>query len=243
MITGQHTVTTNEDTALTISLSYLLVTDPDNTYPTGFSLTVQAGTNYTVLGATITPAANFSGVLTVPVKVNDGLADSNVYNLTVTVTPVNDAPVITGQLPILNPKGHSFDNQPGSVTGNRCGQHLPDWLQPDGAAWANYTVAGATITPAAGFIGELTVPVKVNDGSSDSNVYNLTVRVNLMVYLPIIMGQQSIASMGILHKLLRKMTLSNSTSYIQPITLGTTVNSDRTGNYTFLNTAYDISGS
>ena len=35
-----------------------------------------------------------------PVKVNDGLADSNVFNLTVTVTPVNDAPVITGQLPL-----------------------------------------------------------------------------------------------------------------------------------------------
>jgi hypothetical protein len=33
--------------------------------------------------------------LTVPVKVNDGAADSNTYNLSVTVTPVNDAPVIS----------------------------------------------------------------------------------------------------------------------------------------------------
>ena len=48
-------------------------------------------------GATITPVENFTGALTVPVKVNDGLADSNVYNLTVTVSIVNDAPVITGQ--------------------------------------------------------------------------------------------------------------------------------------------------
>ena len=34
-----------------------------------------------------------SGTLTVPVTVNDGTDDSGVFNLSVTVTPVNDAPV------------------------------------------------------------------------------------------------------------------------------------------------------
>ena len=95
VITEQRALTTNEDTALTITLNDLTVTDVDNAYPTGFSLTVQAGTNYTVAGATITPASNFNGTLTVPVRVNDGAADSNIYNLNVTVTAVNDAPVVT----------------------------------------------------------------------------------------------------------------------------------------------------
>ena len=93
VITGQAALSTAEDTALTISLDDLIVTDPDNTYPADFTLTVQAGSNYTVDGATITPAANFNGTLTVPVVVNDGMTDSNIYNLTVTVTAVNDAPV------------------------------------------------------------------------------------------------------------------------------------------------------
>ena len=96
VITGQATLSTAEETALTITLGDLTVTDADNTYPDDFSLAVLAGTNYTVVGATITPAANFNGVLTVPVKVNDGTVDSNTYNLSVTVTAVNDAPVVTG---------------------------------------------------------------------------------------------------------------------------------------------------
>ena len=93
VITGQGALAINEDTALNIILSDLTVTDVDNAYPAGFSLTVLPGTNYTVAGATITPAHNFNGTLTVPVTVNDGAADSNTYNLTVTVTAVNDAPV------------------------------------------------------------------------------------------------------------------------------------------------------
>jgi hypothetical protein len=85
VITAQATLETDEGTDLTITLADLTVTDPDNTYPADFSLAVQSGTNYTVSGATITPDAGFSGDLTVPVTVNDGVADSNVFNLTVTV--------------------------------------------------------------------------------------------------------------------------------------------------------------
>jgi hypothetical protein len=86
VITGQATLETAQNTALTITLADLTVTDPDNSYPTGFTLQVQSGTDYTVDGATITPDSGFTGDLTVPVTVNDGAADSNVFNLTVTVT-------------------------------------------------------------------------------------------------------------------------------------------------------------
>ena len=74
VITAQATLTTPEDTALAIGLGNLTVTDPDNVYPADFSLTVQTGTNYTLVGNTLTPALNYTGGLTVPVIVNDGTA-------------------------------------------------------------------------------------------------------------------------------------------------------------------------
>ncbi|MGJ0486818.1 MAG: tandem-95 repeat protein [Methylomicrobium sp.] len=97
VITGQSDVnlSLSEDTPREIALADLVVTDPDNAYPAGFTLTVGDGANYTRVGNTITPAANYTGSLTVPVVVNDGTNNSNSFNLTVTVTAVNDAPVIT----------------------------------------------------------------------------------------------------------------------------------------------------
>ena len=105
-ITGQaNPLSTPEETALTITLGDLAVTDPDNTYPDDFTLTVIDGPHYSVTGTTITPGNNYVGTLTVPVKVNDGEDDSNTYNLSVTVTAENDAPEITGQAnPLSTPE-------------------------------------------------------------------------------------------------------------------------------------------
>ena len=64
------------------------------------------------MGNTLTPAPNYTGDLTVPVIVNDGTDNSNIFNLTVTVTPVNDAPVITGQVDPEHPGGHRPDDHP-----------------------------------------------------------------------------------------------------------------------------------
>ena len=96
VIVGQNSLLINEDTSLTISLNNLSVTDSDSNYPANFSLTVNEGVNYTLSGFTITPSHNFYGLLTVPVTVNDGIDNSTSYNLNVVVTPINDAPVITG---------------------------------------------------------------------------------------------------------------------------------------------------
>ena len=86
-ITGQQPISTASNTARTIVFADLNVTDPGNTYPIGFTLTVINGANYTRVGNSITPALNFFGTLSVPVKVNDGIADSNTFNLAVTVNP------------------------------------------------------------------------------------------------------------------------------------------------------------
>ena len=105
VIDGQNVVVTPEDMAITIEFTDLLVSDPDvPPYPIGFSLTVQDGVNYTRSLNTITPVADFNGVLSVPVFVNDGSSDSNIFDLQVTVSPLNDPPVIDGQNPVTTPE-------------------------------------------------------------------------------------------------------------------------------------------
>ena len=56
VITAQGALTTAEETALTITLADLTVSDPDNSYPADFTLAVQNGVNYTRVGSTLTPA-------------------------------------------------------------------------------------------------------------------------------------------------------------------------------------------
>ncbi len=92
-ITGQAVLATDEDTSLAITLADLTVSDPDNTYPDDFTLSVFPGSNYTVLNNTITPDPDFYGELTVLVYVYDGADNSNGFDLTVTVNGLNDDPV------------------------------------------------------------------------------------------------------------------------------------------------------
>lgn len=49
---------------------------------------------------------------------------------------------------------------------------------------SNYTVNGTTITPVADFFGQLSIPVKVVDGGTDSNTYPLLVEVVQTNYPP-----------------------------------------------------------
>src|SRR5690606_14417508 len=95
-ITAQQPLSTNEEESITLKLTDLTVFDPDNSFPTGFLLIVQPGDNYSISGQTITPAVDFNGTLTVPVQVNDGIANSEVFELQITVDPINDAPIIQG---------------------------------------------------------------------------------------------------------------------------------------------------
>jgi hypothetical protein len=93
VITAASSLSLPRNGKLKIRLTDLTVTDIDNTYPTGFSVTVEAGTNYTVVGNdSITSSAPLNTVLSVNVKVSDGAAFSNVFAVSVTVV----APLPTG---------------------------------------------------------------------------------------------------------------------------------------------------
>jgi len=197
-ITGQtpDPLTTTEDTPVQINLSNLLVTDPDNTYPTGFTLSLLSGSNYSFTGNTVTPATDFNGTLTVPVTVNDGTSNSSTFNFKINVTPVNDPPKITGQSPspIAIDEDTFVDLGFSNLLVTDVDNTYPTGFTLIVSGGSNYTVSGTRITPTANYNGTLTVPVKVNDGSADSPTFNVQVQVKPVDDAPVITGQQSLTT-------------------------------------------------
>lgn len=92
-IDSQNNISLSEDSQRQIDFADLNVSDADSAYPQDFTLTIQNGDNYTFNQQTLTPNADFNGVLNVSVVVNDGELDSNLFMLQIQVVPVNDAPV------------------------------------------------------------------------------------------------------------------------------------------------------
>jgi hypothetical protein len=92
---NDQTITTPEDTAVTITLTG---SDPENDPLTYIIVTNPApGTlSGTPPNLVYTPQANFNGSDNFTFKVSDGSSDSAIATVSITVTPVNDPPVITG---------------------------------------------------------------------------------------------------------------------------------------------------
>jgi hypothetical protein len=180
VITEQLPLSTEEDTSLTLAVTDLTIVDADSTFPDDFTLTIQDGNDYTSVNNTITPALDFNGDLTVPVTVNDGEADSAVFNVIVTVTPVNDVPVIIDQADLTTPEDASltvlitdltvFDPDIDTV--------FPDDFTLELLDGANYTLSDNTITPDLNFNGLLSVPATVSDFESTSAQFLLTIDVS-----------------------------------------------------------------
>jgi hypothetical protein len=96
IIDSQVAINIDEDSGIEIVLGHLSVTDADNVYPNDFTLTVFDGENYSKSLNWITPSPDFNGTLTVQVQVNDGEDNSNIFDLEVTVNPIDDAPKVIG---------------------------------------------------------------------------------------------------------------------------------------------------
>ena len=175
VITGQaYPLSTPEETPLEIIFGDILVQD-DQTYPDDFQLQIGAGDNYSYSENTITPNTDFNGALSVPVQVYDGMDESNWFNLVVTVTAVNDVPLIIGQDDLSVSAGQSLEITLADLTVEDPDNTYPDDFTLQVLTGDHYTVNGTTITKDAGYSRPLTVGVKVNDSSDDSPVYELYV--------------------------------------------------------------------
>ena len=193
-ISGQEQLNTSEDNALVLKLSDLRVNDPDDDYPDDFSLTINSGPNYSVNGLIITPAQNFSGVLSVPVVVNDGQNDSQPFNLQLTVSPVNDGPVITGQVALGTLQDTTIPILLSHLTVSDPDNRYPDNFSLKIYPGDRYTFTGNSVKPAPDFFGILNVNISVHDGTTESPVYTLKINVTEVKNIaPIITNQKPIS--------------------------------------------------
>ncbi len=189
-ITGQDTLTTTEDTPLELELSDFTVVDPDSNFPADFTLDVRGGTNYTVSGSTVTPSQDFNGEIHVPVTVNDGSSDSSVFTATVTVDPVNDAPVVTAQATVTTPEDTPRSIVPADLVFTDVDNDAGFAVLVEPGDF--YTVASSTVTPALNYNGPLIVPVSVTDGDAESEVFELQVEVTPVNDPPVITAAASL---------------------------------------------------
>jgi hypothetical protein len=141
--------------------------------------------------ATYTPPADFNGDDTFEFVVNDGVSDSAVATVTITVDAVNDAPTVTTDTATTTEDTATTV----VLTGNDSDGDLLTVLLWDGAGGTSADItsvngatvsigvtaqntATATYTPAQDFAGDDTFEYMVNDGTTDSAPATVTVTVS-----------------------------------------------------------------
>ena len=174
-IQGQHPLQTLEDQSIVIGIDDLIV-DYSGNDPANLTVVIHDGQLYTHSATTVTPSDNFSGLLSVPVTVSDGVMESNIFQLAITVSPVNDPPSIDGQYAVQTLERTSIE-----ITTAHLSLSDPDndtsELSVRVMDGTGYQYTGNAITPEPGIVGQLGVNLVVSDGELDSAVFVLTVQV------------------------------------------------------------------
>ena len=195
VITGQVALKTLADTPIQIKLSDLQVSDPDDKYPEGFTLTLHPGEKYTVTSTTIKPASGYAGTLIVPTTVNDGKNNSAVFELKITVSsaaapPQNAAPEIIGQVPLAISMNQSVRIVLSHLLVTDPDSKFPDDFSLKVFAGSNYSLEGSTVQPRENYTGDLVVNVSVHDGVNESKPYPLKIAISTGTnQKPLITGQ------------------------------------------------------
>ena len=176
IINYQYPVEINEDTPIVLSLSDLNITDIDNSQ-SELRLILLSGLHYTLNGFTVTPEENYDDNFEVNCKVTDQIDTTDLYPITITVTPVNDPPVISEQTGTISTKEGTpvlieIDDFTVSDVDNSLNE-LNLKVKPG----SNYTFSGNIVTPISGFIGTLSVKVVVEDNEDASEIFTCIVEV------------------------------------------------------------------
>lgn len=181
-----------EEESLTLLLTFLKITDPDNTYPDDYTIEILEGDHYEFEGGIITPEKDYNGSLTVLIVVNDGQDNSEPFDLTIEVTPVNDVPQVVGQY-------HSIEideDMEIEVVLDYLDVFDPDNVYPTDFSLvilegANYGFANHVVIPVQDFNGELSVNIIVNDGAYNSDPFGMNILFNQVNDAPMITSQVS----------------------------------------------------
>jgi len=154
-------------------LHYAIVTGPAHGTLTAFDPATGA--------FTYEPAPDYHGPDAFTFKANDGAADSNPATVSITVTPVNDAPVFQGLLPtdptvMFAGQIFAFTFSSSDVDGDSLTYSLvsgPSWLSMDPETGA---LSGMPTLRA--HLGTRSVTVRVSDGQggSDEHIFQITIQ-------------------------------------------------------------------
>jgi hypothetical protein len=172
---NDRTATTAEDTAGNITMTG---SDPDND---ALTFTIVSGpTNGTLSGTgatrTYTPAANYNGLDYFTYLVNDGTTNSAVATVSITVTPVNDAPSLLGYATVIDEDvPYTF-----TLTASDVDNDPLTYTIVSNPSHGTLTGTGPTFTytPSTNYNGPDLMIVRASDGTAQSgNAYiNLTMR-------------------------------------------------------------------
>lgn len=173
-VAHSQSVNTAEDTAQAIVLT---ATDPESS-PLTYTV-VSAPSHGTLSGAapnlTYTPHGNYHGSDSFTFRANDGTNNSNVATVSITVTPVNDAPVAQDQSIVVKENGQrDVALSATDVDGDALTYSLID-----GPAHGTLsgTAPNVTYTPDSGYNGPDSFTFQANDGSENSNLATVSITV------------------------------------------------------------------
>jgi len=177
-----QSVTTDEDTAVDITVSATDVDGDDLSYSIS---TAPSNGTASISGnvITYTPSSNFNGTDTIDFKASDGTSDQNpnsvaIGTITITVNAVNDAPTTEDVSTTID------ENRTARIVGITLdgsdidGDDLTYSVVAD-ASNGTTSISGATLTYTANqdWNGTETITYKANDGTVDSNTSTITVTV------------------------------------------------------------------
>jgi len=173
-VANAQSVSTNEDTAKAIALT---ASDVDGD---ALTFSIVAGPTHGALSGTppnvtYTPSANYNGADSFTFKANDSHVDSNVATVSITVIPVNDAPVANAQSVSTNEDtAKAITLAATDVDGDALTYSI---VTGPAHGTLSGTAPNVTYTPAANYNGADSFTFKANDSHVDSNVAAVSITV------------------------------------------------------------------
>ncbi len=185
-VANNQSVTTNQDTAVGITLT---ASDP-NTPARSLTYSVVSGPTHGTLSGTApnltyTPTAGYFGSDSFTFKANNGVKDSNVATVSITVTQVVLAPTANNQSVTTNQDTAVGITLTGSDPNNPARSLTYSVVSNPAHGTLTGTAPNLTYTPTAGYFGPDSFTFKANNGVKDSNTATVSITVTQVVQAPV----------------------------------------------------------